>query len=172
LRDVQPVAGRLMRYRLGNGAVLIDDSYNANPGSLNAAIDTLASASGETWLVLGDMRELGVDGQQLHEAAGKRAKEAGIARLYALGGLSAMAAKAFGEGAHTFSTHEELTEALRSELHATVRVLVKGSRGSAMDRIVKALLAADGGEPGRDGSSRGGPNKNGPNNKGNATHAA
>lgn len=167
LRDVQPVAGRLMRYRLGNGAVLIDDSYNANPGSLNAAIDTLASASGETWLVLGDMRELGVDGQQLHEAAGKRAKEAGIARLYALGGLSAMAAKAFGEGARTFSTHEDLIEALRSELHATVRVLVKGSRGSAMDRIVKALLAADGGEP-----NRGGPNKNGPNKKGSATHAA
>ncbi|WP_242112292.1 UDP-N-acetylmuramoyl-tripeptide--D-alanyl-D-alanine ligase [Luteimonas aquatica] len=167
LREVQPVAGRLMRYRLGNGAMLIDDSYNANPGSLNAAIDTLASAHGETWLVLGDMRELGVDAQPLHEAAGKRAKDAGIARLYALGGLSAMAAKAFGEGARTFATHEELTEALRAELHATVRVLVKGSRGSAMDRVVKGLLAADAGD-----NDRGGPGKGGPNKKGNAAHAA
>lgn len=140
LRDAQPVAGRLVRHRLGNGAVLIDDSYNANPGSLNAAIDTLGAVHGETWLVIGDMRELGADAQALHEAAGRRAKDAGIARLYALGPLSAAAAAAYGEGARVFDNHEALIAALRAELHTAVRVLVKGSRGSAMDRVVKALL--------------------------------
>lgn len=143
LRAAQPVAGRLLRHRLGNGALLIDDSYNANPGSLNAAIDTLAAVPGEHWLVLGDMRELGADAQALHETAGRRAKEAGIARLYALGSLSAAAAAAFGEGARTFATHETLAAALRADLHGAARVLVKGSRGSAMDRVVKLLIDAE-----------------------------
>src|SRR5690606_26386541 len=88
LSEVEPVKGRLVRHRLDNGATLIDDSYNANPGSLNAAIDTLAAASGENWLVLGDMRELGEDAVALHAEAGRRAQRAGIARLYALGPLS------------------------------------------------------------------------------------
>jgi UDP-N-acetylmuramoyl-tripeptide--D-alanyl-D-alanine ligase len=164
LRDAQPVTGRLVRHRLANGAVLIDDSYNANPGSLNAAIDTLASMAGESWLVLGDMRELGADARALHEAAGRRARDAGIARLYALGRLSAAAATEFGEGARAFDSHDALIETLRRDLAAAVgsaatasfsaretgrateaapadlRILVKGSRGSAMDRVVKALL--------------------------------
>src|SRR5690606_7357171 len=97
LSSMQPVAGRLVRHRLANGATLIDDSYNANPGSLNAAIDTMAAASGENWLVLGDMRELGSDAVALHAQAGRRAKAAGISRLFTLGPLSAAAAEAFGE---------------------------------------------------------------------------
>jgi UDP-N-acetylmuramoyl-tripeptide--D-alanyl-D-alanine ligase len=176
LRDAQPVAGRLVRHRLPGGVLLVDDSYNANPGSLNAAIDTLAAAPGEAWLVLGDMRELGDDAQSLHEEAGRRAKEAGIARLYALGALSGAAAEAFGEGGRTFDSHQSLAEALRANVAAfagdvppvgaaeaaspsagreklaasaapaktgattRLQVLVKGSRGSAMDRVVTALL--------------------------------
>ena len=183
LREAGPVAGRLVRHRLPGGVVLVDDSYNANPGSLNAAIDTLAAAPGEAWLVLGDMRELGADARSLHEQAGRRAKEAGIARLYALGALSAAAADAFGEGGRDFETHEALAEALRIDIAAyagvspvgaaeaasssaggknlaasaaptkaagtegaddnapaRLQVLVKGSRGSAMDRVAKALL--------------------------------
>ena len=140
LRDAEPVSGRLVRHRLANGAVLIDDSYNANPGSLDAAIDTLASMSGESWLVLGDMRELGPQARELHAAAGLRARHAGITRLFTLGAMSEAAAEAFGEGARTFTTHAALAEALRNELHTSVRVLVKGSRGSAMDRIVDALM--------------------------------
>ena len=143
LGAAQPVAGRLVAHRLDNGAVLVDDSYNANPGSLAAAIDTLAeaaaAAAGEGWLVLGDMRELGDDGEAMHAEAGRRAKAAGIKRLYALGPLSAAAARAFGEGATQCENHAELASALRNELRAGVRVLVKGSRGSAMDRIVAAL---------------------------------
>ena len=146
LNAAQPVSGRLIAHRLGNGVVLIDDSYNANPGSLAAAIDTLAEMStydrrGEAWLVLGDMRELGDDAAAMHAEAGRRAKAAGIARLYTLGELSAAAAQAFGDGAHQYDSHDALTNALRGELRAGVRVLVKGSRGSAMDRIVTALLS-------------------------------
>lgn len=145
LNTARPVAGRLITHRLGNGVQLIDDSYNANPGSLNAAIDLLGSSGGEAWLVLGDMRELGADGQALHAEAGRRAKAAGITRLYALGALSAMAADAFGAGARTFDSHDALASALVADVATNptnVRVLVKGSRGSAMDRIVTALLNA------------------------------
>lgn len=150
LSAARSVAGRLISHRLDNGALLIDDSYNANPGSLNAAISMLsegllAGQGGESWLVLGDMRELGADGEALHAEAGRRAKGAGIARLYALGVLSAAAARAFGADARIFDSHDALAEALVADLQrfagsAGLRVLVKGSRGSAMDRIVTALL--------------------------------
>ena len=146
LDAVRAVAGRLVTHRLPNGAVLIDDSYNANPGSLNAAIDMLAAAGGENWLVLGDMRELGADAEALHAEAGRRAKAAGIARLFALGPLSAATATAFGAGAEHFDSHVALADALRAALKPDVRVLIKGSRGSAMDRIVTALLPAGGGD--------------------------
>lgn len=142
LNAARPVAGRLIAHRLDNGAVLIDDSYNANPGSLAAAIDTLAATSGQAWLVLGDMRELGVDAQAMHAEAGRRAKGAGIRRLFTLGEHSAAATQAFGEGATHFETHAALADVLRTELHDGVRVLVKGSRGSAMDKIVAALVGA------------------------------
>ncbi|MHC9086994.1 UDP-N-acetylmuramoyl-tripeptide--D-alanyl-D-alanine ligase [Luteimonas sp. RIT-PG2_3] len=135
-----PVKGRLVRHRLGNGATLIDDSYNANPGSLAAAIDTLAAVSGRNWIALGDMRELGDDAVALHVEAGRHARAAGIERLLTLGPLSAAAADAFGPGALHFETHDDLIDFLRVELHSGIRVLVKGSRGSAMDRIVNALL--------------------------------
>ncbi len=146
LADSKPVPGRQVARTLPNGAVLIDDSYNANPGSLVAAIDTLAAAGGEAWLVLGDMRELGAEGEALHADTGRKAKSAGIRRLYTLGPLSAAAALAFGEGARSFESHAALTDALRVDLQQfaqpqTVRCLVKGSRGSAMDRIVTALLS-------------------------------
>ena len=144
LAGAKSVAGRLVTHRLANGATLIDDSYNANPGSLNAAIDTLANAGGSNWLVLGDMRELGDDALALHAEAGRRAKAAGIARLFTLGELSAAAADAFGAGADHFQTHAALADAVRAQLHGDVRVLVKGSRGSAMDKVVRALLPATG----------------------------
>jgi len=144
LEAARSVAGRLLTHRLDNGAILIDDSYNANPGSLNAAIDTLAGAGGNNWLVLGDMRELGVDAEALHAEAGRRAKAAGIARLFTLGPLSAATTEAFGSGARHFDSHEALAEALRAAMTPDVRVLVKGSRGSAMDKVVRALLPPTG----------------------------
>ncbi|HVR81320.1 MAG TPA: UDP-N-acetylmuramoyl-tripeptide--D-alanyl-D-alanine ligase [Luteimonas sp.] len=146
LGAARAVAGRMVTHRLPNGVVLIDDSYNANPGSLNAAIDTLTTGGGENWLVLGDMRELGADAEVLHAEAGRRARAAGIARLFALGPLSAATATAFGAGAEHFDSHVALADALRAALKPDVRVLIKGSRGSAMDRIVTALLPDGGGD--------------------------
>ncbi|NUS61633.1 MAG: UDP-N-acetylmuramoyl-tripeptide--D-alanyl-D-alanine ligase, partial [Lysobacter sp.] len=147
LAHARPVAGRLVTHKLDSGAILIDDSYNANPGSLNAAIDTLASSGATAWLVLGDMRELGADAELLHAEAGRRAKSAGIDRLYALGPLSKFAVDAFGEDGHHYTTHAQLAQALESGLRDGVRVLVKGSRGSAMDKIVSALLRDQGNDP-------------------------
>jgi UDP-N-acetylmuramoyl-tripeptide--D-alanyl-D-alanine ligase len=147
LNAARPVGGRLNVHALPGGATLIDDSYNANPGSLQAAIDTLSAVGGERWLVIGDMRELGADAAALHVDVGRRAKAAGIARLYALGPLSAGAADAFGEGGRTFGDHAALATALRADLVGAAsapRVLVKGSRGSAMDRIVNDILAGGG----------------------------
>lgn len=169
LAQATQVAGRQIAHTLATGAVLIDDSYNANPGSLDAAIDALAAAPGEGWLVLGDMRELGPEAPALHAAAGRRARNAKLARLYALGALSAAAARAFGDGGRVFATHAALAAALQADLAAAASqtqtqdsslmhehtgavaqaaasvapptLLVKGSRGSAMDRIVAALLA-------------------------------
>lgn len=153
LAQARPVPGRQVARTLPSGAVLIDDSYNANPGSLAAAIGALAAGGGENWLVLGDMRELGAEAQALHAAAGRRAREVGIARLYALGPLSAAAAQAFGEGGRVFDSHAALAQALQADIDerragagpaeesTPLHVLVKGSRGSAMDRIVSALLA-------------------------------
>lgn len=152
LAAARPVAGRLVRHRLGNGALLLDDSYNANPGSLNAAIELLATEA-DGWLVLGDMRELGVDAAALHAEAGRRARSAGIRRLYTLGPLSAAAAEAFGAGARHFESHEALADALSADLVAAAEaaiaaptILVKGSRGSAMDRVVRAILDEEAGD--------------------------
>ena len=148
LEAARAVAGRLVSHRLAGGATLVDDSYNANPGSLQAAIETLASSGSPAWLVLGDMRELGDDAAALHAEAGRQARAAGIARLYALGPLAAEAARAWGAEARVSDSHDALAARLHDDLAdapAGLQVLVKGSRGSAMDRIVAALLAAHSG---------------------------
>lgn len=142
LNAAQPVDGRLISHRLDNGAVLIDDSYNANPGSTAAAIDTLAEMGGENWLVLGAMREIGHEEIAMHADIGRRAKAAGLRRLFALGELPTAAAQAFGDGAQVFDSHDALVRALSEQLREGVRVLVKGSHSSAMDKIVTALLSA------------------------------
>jgi UDP-N-acetylmuramoyl-tripeptide--D-alanyl-D-alanine ligase len=142
LNAALPVDGRLITHRLDNGAVLIDDSYNANPGSTAAAIDTLAEMGGENWLVLGAMREIGHEEIAMHADIGRRAKAAGLRRLFALGELPTAAAQAFGDGAQVFDSHDALARALSEQLREGVRVVVKGSHSSAMDKIVTALLSA------------------------------
>lgn len=139
LAQARPVAGRQLAHTLGNGAVLVDDSYNANPGSLAAAIEALAAGDRAGWLVLGDMRELGPQAAALHAAAGEQARSAGLARVWTLGELAQHASTAFGEGGRHFASHADLAAALAAELPADARCLVKGSRGSAMDKIVTAL---------------------------------
>lgn len=143
LESSTAVTGRLVQHVLANGAILIDDSYNANPGSMRAAVDILASQNGLRWLVVGDMLELGHDSNQLHEDVGKYARERGIDALFAVGALSLHVCHGFGSGARHFPNQSALIAALRQNLDAGIRVLIKGSRSSAMDRVVTALLSAD-----------------------------
>lgn len=139
LEQVPGVAGRLQFERMPHGWTLIDDSYNANPGSVGAAIDTLALAEGERWLVLGDMAELGDNAVALHAGIGERARQRGIDRLFAVGPLSAAAIKAFGERGEHFADKAALIAALKQHLHGGVTCLVKGSRSSGMDQVVATL---------------------------------
>ncbi len=141
LETATGVAGRLQSDRLPSGAELIDDSYNANPQSTAAAIAVLAGRRGQRILVLGDMRELGPEAARLHAQAGDRAREAGIDALWTVGELAAHASRAFGAAGRHFASQAELIDALRAQLGADTHCLVKGSRGSRMDRIVDALRA-------------------------------
>jgi UDP-N-acetylmuramoyl-tripeptide--D-alanyl-D-alanine ligase len=129
---------------LDNGALLIDDSYNANPGSVAAAIDSLAAACAldkrQSVLVLGDMAELGETAEVLHAQIGSAAKTQGIDALYTCGRLSAATSAAFGPQARHFNTRDELILALKQNSAANQRILVKGSRSSRMDEIVNALV--------------------------------
>ncbi|MHB8309484.1 MAG: UDP-N-acetylmuramoyl-tripeptide--D-alanyl-D-alanine ligase [Metallibacterium sp.] len=139
LARVGAVRGRLTRRAMAGGWTLLDDSYNANPASVAAAIDTLALAPGETWLVLGDMAELGPDAQALHAELGRKARAAGITRLWTVGRLSAAASTAFGAAANHFEDQATLATALQIAAHAGVTCLVKGSRASAMERVIAQL---------------------------------
>jgi UDP-N-acetylmuramoyl-tripeptide--D-alanyl-D-alanine ligase len=139
LSHVPHVPGRLNLEPMPGGWTLIDDSYNANPGSAAAAIDTLALARGERWLVMGDMAELGADTLALHAGIGALAHKRGIERLLAVGTKSAAAVDAYGAGAQHFATQEALIEAACAQIHEGVTVLVKGSRSSGMERVVAAM---------------------------------
>lgn len=142
LTNFRPVAGRLVHRKLANGASLIDDSYNANPDSVRAAIDVLAGAYGKRLLVLGDMGEVGAQGPAFHTEAGRYARERGIDALYGLGALTLKATEAFGPGAQHCSDAAELVDVLRRAVGAQTTVLIKGSRFMAMERVVAGLEAA------------------------------
>ena len=141
LEDFGGVSGRLQRKHGVRGATLIDDTYNANPASMIAALQVLAQASGKRIFVLGDMGELGDDAAQFHRDIGKAARQSGIEQLFALGELSAGAVREFGAGARHFSDIETLCAALDKELDAQTTVLVKGSRFMKMERVVQFCAA-------------------------------
>ncbi|MBI5430236.1 MAG: UDP-N-acetylmuramoyl-tripeptide--D-alanyl-D-alanine ligase [Nitrosomonadales bacterium] len=138
------VSGRLQRKTGLRGATLIDDTYNANPASMRAAIGVLAQAGGKRVLVIGDMGELGDDADAFHAEIGCDARKAGIEKLYALGAMSRNAVREFGDGAQHFERIEDLLAALERELDANTTVLVKGSRFMKMERVV--LFCATTGE--------------------------
>lgn len=144
LQSARPVPGRQEPKLLMNGSVLIDDSYNANPGSVTAAIDSLAAACAldgrQSVLVLGDMAELGENAESLHADIGRKAKSEGIDQLWTCGKLSRSIQNAFGHGARHFENRFELSAALIPTLDGRQRVLVKGSRSSQMDSVVNALI--------------------------------
>ena len=139
LESVRPVTGRLQPVRSTIGATLYDDSYNANPLSVAAAAAFLASQSGDTWLVLGDMAELGSESAALHEQSGNLAKQMGVTHLLATGELSRHTVAAFGSGGQWLASVNDVIDELQRSLSGDEYVLVKGSRSMGMERVVDAL---------------------------------
>ena len=137
LAAFRPYTGRLQVKQARGGATLIDDTYNANPDSVRAAIDVLASCPGPTVLVLGDMGEVGAQGAEFHREVGAYARAKGIASLLALGEAARDAVQAFGPGARHFDKLEELIANVNGK-----SILVKGSRFMKMERVVAALTGA------------------------------
>jgi UDP-N-acetylmuramoyl-tripeptide--D-alanyl-D-alanine ligase len=140
LQATQAVNGRMQSKAGVKNSHIIDDTYNANPASLDAAIEAACAASRTCWLVLGDMGELGSLAVSSHQQAGEKARAAGIERLYALGELSNYAVQAFGTGARHFTDKDELIASLNAELEEGLTVLIKGSRAMAMEHVVQALV--------------------------------
>jgi len=150
LESFQPVNGRMQKHCLTDDLTVIDDSYNANPDSVRAAIDVLSNIKTAAWLVLGDMGEVGNKGPEFHREVGHYAGEKGVQKLFALGDLSKEAVVAYqasatqGNVAQHFADVSELCSELNKSLHARknheeVTLLVKGSRFMRMERVVKAL---------------------------------
>lgn len=139
LKKMTPVKGRLQIKMCEQGFRIIDDTYNANPTSLSAAIDVLKSYSGSRYLVLGDMGELGETAEQHHINAGKVAKAAGIDGLFSIGELSLNATESYGEGAFHFENFAALEKQLHEVLNADATILIKGSRYMQMEHIVHVL---------------------------------
>lgn len=144
LNRFEGVKGRQQVKHGAAGSTVIDDSYNANPDSVRAAIDVLAMATGRRVLVLGDMGEVGDQGPAFHREAGAYARRHGIHALHALGEASTHAVDAFGPGALHYTDHAAIAAALRPQLDAGTTVLVKGSRFMRMERVAEALLDTSG----------------------------
>jgi UDP-N-acetylmuramoyl-tripeptide--D-alanyl-D-alanine ligase len=136
---MRPVQGRLQWRAAHGGGWIIDDSYNANPSSLQAAIDVLEAVGGRRFLVLGEMAELGTFARDAHLEAGRYARAHGVERLFAIGEATRLAVESFGAGAAWYADADSLAAAVAGELAADVCVLVKGSRMNRLERVVRAL---------------------------------
>jgi len=139
LENFSGVKGRLQRRAGEQGVDILDDTYNANPDSVRAGIDVLASTIGRKILVLGDMGEIGEASGQYHDEIGGYAKSQGIDLLFALGDAAQQAVRNFGDGARHFCNIDKLIAALKKELAGETTVLVKGSRFMKMERVVEAI---------------------------------
>ena len=144
LENMQPVPGRLNLLHTAAGWTVIDDTYNANPASLYSALQVLANMQGRSWLVLGDMKELGKSSRKMHVEVGDAARALGVSRIFATGEMSQSTVDTFGEGASHYPDRESLVEALHAELRPGVNCLVKGSRSMGMEAVVVAITGDQG----------------------------
>lgn len=140
LDEFVAVKGRLNFHKVGKSLTLIDDTYNANPASLEAGIKVLSELPGQHWLVLGDMGELGDDERRVHFDAGMKARTSGVARLLTIGEASRHAVDAFGENAQNFKTKDELVSFIKEHQSEELGILVKGSRFMHMEQIVESII--------------------------------
>lgn len=141
LESVELPAGRLKPVTSIAGTTVYDDSYNANPQSVIAAAEFLAAQPGHSWLVLGDMAELGEDEVLLHKAVGRAARRLGIDRLLATGTLSRNTVKTFGSGGQWYENIDALIEEVQRSATEDTNILIKGSRFMEMERVVEALIS-------------------------------
>lgn len=151
LESLSGVPGRL-QFKAGiENLKLIDDTYNANPGSFFAGVNVLINSSGRSWLVLGDMGELGETAIELHKKAGEQGRSMGVERLFTVGKLSEYATKEFGAGAEHFFDQETLIKNLKTiiknELDTDITLLIKGSRAAKMEKVVQALESENVSDP-------------------------
>jgi len=140
LDEFVAVKGRLNFHKVGKSLTLIDDTYNANPASLDAGIKVLSELPGQHWLVLGDMGELGDDERRVHFDAGMKARTSGVTRLLTIGEASCHAVDAFGENAQNFKTKDELVSFIQEHQSEELGILVKGSRFMHMEQIVESII--------------------------------
>ncbi len=140
LEQLRPVTGRMQPLLGRKGNTVIDDTYNANPSSLKAALDSLDSSNDDAWLVLGAFAELGPNSQAMHREMGEMIKAKQIQRLFATGSDAKQAVEAFGNGAEYFDSQDQLILALNKALTGKETILVKGSRAQKMENVVAALV--------------------------------
>ncbi len=152
LEGFSGVKGRLQILPGPAHSRIIDDSYNANPDSLDAGIKVLCSLQGSPWLALGDMAELGADAAELHREAARSARRHGVEKMFGIGAMSSMASDEFGAVGCGFDDIDDMAEAILSQIHRDVNLLVKGSRSAGMERLVKRLIHANR-EPGPSGDT-------------------
>ena len=144
LANSMVVSGRLNIHQLDARTKLIDDTYNANPASLLAAARVAAGSGDDTWVVLGDMGELGPDSRAIHARCGSDLRDLKITRLFTYGDLAVAASEAFGKENLNFSDKAALSRSLHSGLASrnerSLTILVKGSRAMRMETVVRDLL--------------------------------
>ncbi len=134
------VSGRLQLLDGPRHSRIINDSYNANPDSLEAGLKVLCELQGDAWLALGDMGELGKEAEALHVLAARKASDLGVKKLFGLGPLSCKASQVFGENGHCFDQVDKMAEAVLAQIHENVNLLVKGSRAAGMEKLVDRLI--------------------------------
>lgn len=140
LAQLKPVTGRMQPLLGRKGNLVIDDTYNANPSSLQAALNAVPAGNDSTWLVLGAFGELGADSANIHHEMGAMIKAAAVKRLFATGSLTRQTVAAFGSGAEYYENQEQLIQALNQAITGQETILVKGSRSQKMENVVAALV--------------------------------
>ncbi len=136
------VKGRLQMIGGPDNSVLINDSYNANPDSLAAAINVLCDMQGEAWLALGDMGELGEEAEKLHIEAAKLARKQGVRKMFGIGPLSCIASREFVEQGFCCEQIDDMAKLILVQIHQGVNLLIKGSRSAGMEKLVEILLGS------------------------------
>ena len=144
LAEFAGVKGRLQTIQGPKHSLLIDDSYNANPVSLEAGVKVLCSLPGEAWLALGDMAELGGETEILHKKAARMAKSHGVKKMFGVGAMSCLASDEFGSDGYCYEQIDEMADSILGQIHEDVNLLVKGSRSAGMDKLVDRLITRDG----------------------------